>query len=135
LVLGLTSLVVGYSQQTGALGKAGLVISVLGLGVGGVGISLLYFAHLAQPWREWAWYSYGLGCLLLHLGMAIFGLAALRGRILSWGNALPLVVGLPLPAIVALSGWTFSDFPVVGLGWILLGWAFFVDTSQRPLSA
>jgi hypothetical protein len=87
---------------------------------------------LAMAWFEWwpAWAGLLLGVMAHGLGLALFGLAALRQR--TWGRLglVPLVAGLlggllplPLSGLVGES----SPFPVwllafgLGGGWVLLG--------------
>jgi hypothetical protein len=131
LLCGVIGLLLGYGSQVGSWGRVGLVLSIVGLGIGGGGIATVYFLNVGRAWREWAWYDYGLGCLLLHLGMALFCLAILQRRILSPWNASLLITGLLIPLLTgfayAFGLWTFNDFPFAGLGMMLLGYVFYLD--------
>jgi hypothetical protein len=131
LLGGVMGLLLGYGSQVGSWGRVGLVLSLIGLGIGGGGIATVYFLSVERVWRGWAWDGYGLGCLILHLGMALFCLAILQRKILSPWNASLLITGLLIPVLVsfayAFGFWTFNDFPFAGLGMMLLGYVFYSD--------
>ena len=71
-----------------------------------------------------------LGMLAHMIGLTMFGLANIRGRVFPRGNALPLVMGL-LTGLIPL-GLSFalpyeSELPLImiivglGVGWLLMG--------------
>jgi hypothetical protein len=139
LLFGVLGLLLGYGSQVGLWGRIGLVLSIIGLGIGGGGFATVYFLSIERVWRGWAWDGYALGCLLLHLGIALFCLALLQRKILSPWKASLLVTGLLIPVLVgfayAFGLWTFNDFPFAGLGMMLLGYVFYSDRGSGLYSS
>jgi predicted amidohydrolase YtcJ len=96
----------------------GAIVVVLG------GIMLEWFDN------ESAWWLFLVGGPAYAIGLSLFGLANLKGRVLTRLNALPLAVGLfggIAPVALGFLLPESSDFPwqmilgVLGSGWLLLG--------------
>jgi uncharacterized membrane protein HdeD (DUF308 family) len=88
--LGLTGLLTRYSHQAGKLGIAGLWISLggaLGMLVGIIGLT-------TNDTGQW-WQILMSGVTAMYLGMALFGVACLKRKVLPRWNVLPLLAGLP----------------------------------------
>jgi len=120
--------------RPGWLGWAGLAGAFAG--------SLALGSAFGQSWFEWegGWFLLILGLLAHTVGLALFGLANLKARLLPRFNFLPLIVGLisgPLPLFVVFLLAPNADWPLVflvgglGLGWMALGTLTFL-TARRP---
>lgn len=90
------------------------------------------------------WWLTGLGILAHTVGLFLFGLVNLKGRVLRRWNALPLVVGLfsllvPLALVIGNAVPESSDLPlelligILGGGWVLMGGLLLL--SQTPKEA
>jgi hypothetical protein len=145
LAVGLAGLGVRYGQRSGGLGRAGFVVALFGLG-------LMLLGNVVEFWvaggiREGVssaalggWMSYSLGYLLLSAGLVLVGIAALREKVLPYGNVVPLILGLlSLPVFFTVtSGVSFGTVLAVifGLGWVLLGYTLWSERGepiQRPV--
>jgi predicted amidohydrolase YtcJ len=122
-----------------ALGIAGLAALWRGRAFGAFAlwVSMLGAISLAQGSiaSEWfrndaGWLLIVLGVLAHTIGLFLFGLVNLKGRVLPRLNALPLIVGLfggPVPVVLSNFTSESSDLPwlmllgVLGAGWVLLG--------------
>jgi hypothetical protein len=141
LLVGLTGLTAKHGRRSGSLGRVGLVVALFGLGLmllgnvgefwiaGGIRVGMTSAALVG-------WMSYSLGYLLLSIGLVLLGIAALRKKLLPYGNAVPLTLGLrgfPIFFTVT-SGVTLGMVlaTLFGLGWILLGYSLW---SQRGTAA
>jgi hypothetical protein len=139
-----------FHQSAGVLGRLGLALSVAGC----AGVVVFLLAHLllseAAPevgQRPWVNYA-AVGCVLsIRIGYILFGVDALRYRLLPRANLLPLLVGstvvlsLPLdwfgvPAFLP-SQWAtpFLHFAITGACWVLLGIAVMDQRREPQLTA
>ena len=135
-----------FQQSAGVLARLGLALSVAGC----AGVIVFVLAHLLlsgvrpegeqRPWVNYA----ALVCFLsIRIGYIVFGVDALRYRLLPRWNLLPLLVGatvvlsLPfdwfgVPAFLPLQWATpFLHFAVTGTCWVLLGIAL-IDPRREP---
>jgi len=139
-----------FHQSAGVPGRLGLALSVAGCA--GVIVSVL--AHLllsgvAPEVEQRTWVSYAaVVCLLsIRIGYILFGVDALRYRLLPRWNLLPLLLGstvvlsLPLdwfgvPAFLP-SQWAtpFLHFAISGACWVLLGIAMMDQRRETQLTA
>lgn len=118
--------------------------------------ALVMFAGFAlMGWldSEVGWSLFASGFLGIPIGLAVFGIFNLRGRVLPRGNGLPLLIGL-----VGAAGflWEMGEdvrgipweqqsdvgfilaIIAVGLGWTVLGWimrGISAESSQTPQPA
>ena len=136
LVVGLAGLTARYGPRSGRLGRAGFVVALFGLG-------LMFLGNVGEFWlaggiRAGAaagvlvgWMGYSLGYLLLSVGMVLLGIAALHKKVLPYGNAVSLILGLlGLPVFLTVtSGVTLGVVlaALFGLGRVLLGYALWSD--------
>jgi hypothetical protein len=139
-----------FRQAAGALGRLGLTLSVAGCA--GAILAVLASALLsggdpaASPQSFWMGYA-ALGCVLsIRIGYILFGIDALRYRLLPRANLLPLLTGatvvlsLPLdwfgvPAILPAQWATPTlHFAISGVCWVLLG-AALLDQRREPRPA
>jgi hypothetical protein len=135
-----------FHLSAGALGRFGLALSLAG-GVGVI-LSVLVSVLLGGTAPEaaqglWVNYAAVLSFLGIRLGYILFGVDALRYRLLPHGNLLPLLVGatavlsLPfdwfgVPAFLPMQWVTpFLHFAITGAGWLLLGMAL-MDPRRQP---
>jgi hypothetical protein len=140
LVVGLAGLTAQYGPRSGKLGRAGLVVALFGLG-------LMFLGSVGEFWLAGGirtgitsgvllgWMSYSLGYLLLSVGMVLLGIAALRKRVLAYGNAVPLILrllGLPV-FLTVTSGVTLGVVLVAffGLGWVSLGYTLWSGKGKQ----
>ncbi len=126
-----------------ALGSAGLAtlwvrgrFGAFSLWLMLLGAMLAAAGALVTDWfrYDFGWFYMMVGLQAHLVGLILFGLANLRGRVLRRWNGLPILMG-PFGGIIPL-GLSFglgyeSDLPlyfllgVVGGGWVLLGWLIF----------
>ena len=122
-----------------ALGVAGLaslwrgcLLGSLALWLSIIGANTLAQGILVSEWfrSNAGWGMLFLGSLAHTIGLFLFGLVNLKGRVLHRWNALPLVVGLfggLVPFALSFFIPEQSDLPwwmllaVLGVGWLLLG--------------
>ena len=133
-----------FHQSAGVLGRLGLALSVAGCA--GVIVSVLatiLLSGVAPEIDQPSWVNYAaVVCLLsIRIGYILFGIDALRYRLLPRWNLLPLLLGstvvfsLPfdwfgVPAFLPLQWVTpFLHFVLTGTCWVLLGIALM---DQRP---
>ncbi len=125
-----------FHQAAGGLGRLGLAVSLAGCAglIVSVPASLL-LGGAAPEAAQGLWLNYAaVVCVLsIRIGYSLFGVDALRYRLLPRWNLLPLLVGatvvlsLPfewfgVPALLPLPGVTpFLHFAVTGAGWVFLG--------------
>ena len=140
LLVGLVALRSGYSGSLGRLGRAGIVTSVVALGMQIASIAMqcwLKDPHVAADFESvtltLGFYLGALSYLILAVGMVMLGIGAIRAGAWGWERFLPLVIGLLVMPTVLFNmsgaaggglGWDLvyaaSRFPL-GLSWILLG--------------
>ena len=135
-----------FHQSAGILGRLGLALSVAGC----AGVIVFVLAHLllsgvAPEVEQRTWVNYAaLVCFLsIRIGYILFGVDALRYRLLPRWNLLPLLVGstvvlsLPFdwfgaPAFLPVQWATpFLHFAITGACWVLLGIAL-MDPRREP---
>ena len=138
-----------FHQAAGVLGRLGLALSVAGC----AGVIVFMLANLllseAGPevgQRPWVNYAAVVCFLSIRIGYILFGVDALRYRLLTRWNMLPLLVGSTIvlsfgfewfgvPAFLPLPWVTpFLHFAITGACWVLLGIAM-MDQRREPQSA
>ena len=138
-----------FHQSAGVLGRLGLALSVAGC----AGVIVFVLAHLllsgvAPEVEQRSWVNYAaLVCFLsIRIGYILFGIDALRYRLLPRWNLLPLLVGstvvlsLPfdwfgVPAFLPVQWATpFLHFAITGACWVLLGIEL-MDPRREPQPA
>ena len=87
---GLVALRSRYRPRVGRLGGAGLMLTLVGIGLLALGHVTLFLLELGGPW----FLPIGAGTFALSLGALLFGLATLSGGVLPRWRALPLLIGL-----------------------------------------
>jgi hypothetical protein len=135
-----------FHQAAGVLGRLGLALSVAGCA--GVIVSMLaniLLGRVAQQVGQLSWVNYAaVVCFLsIRIGYILFGVDALRYRLLPRWNLLPLLVGSTLvlslpfewfgvPAFLPAQWATaFLHFAITGTCWVLLGIAM-MDPRREP---
>ncbi len=138
-----------FHPSAGGLGRFGLALSVAGCA--GVIVSVLVMILLgmvASQINQGSWMNYAaVGCVLsIRLGYILFGVDALRYRLLPRGNLLPLLVGLTVVLSLPLdwfgvpaflpSSWAtpFLHFALTGACWVLLGMALMNQRREPQLT-
>jgi hypothetical protein len=112
LIAALLGLRSAQAGRDGVLGRAGLVIAVIGLAIMAIqsAISTVLSTVLAVPLNEYpGWLQFfqldifgTIGDFGSQLGILLFALAAIRAKVLPrWGAA--LLLGLPLMTVIALA--------------------------------
>ena len=135
-----------YHQAAGVPGKVGLALSVAGCaGVIVAVLANLLLGSVAPEVGQPSWLNYAaVVCLLsIRIGYILFGVDALRYRLLPRWNLLPLLLGstvvlsfgfewFGVPAFLP-SQWAipFLHFALTGVCWVLLGMAM-MDQSREP---
>jgi hypothetical protein len=94
-VIGLTGLRTGYTERSGSLGAALLVLAVIGsvVSLGG----LLLMSSIEAGWEMWMG-----GFLAMTLTLAVFGIVAVRRRVFSRWNFAPILAGVGLPLLFGI---------------------------------
>ena len=87
---GLLALRARYRPRVGLLGSAGLMLTLVGVGLLTLGHVTSFLLELSGPW----FMPIVAGTLALTLGALMFGLATLGGDVLPRWRALPLIIGL-----------------------------------------
>jgi hypothetical protein len=135
-----------FHRSTGVLGRLGLALSVAGCA--GVIISLLatiLLGGFAPEAGQYLWLNYSaVVCVLsIRIGYILFGVDALRYRLLPRWNLLPLLLGLTVVLSLPLdwfgvpaflpSQWAtpFLHFAITSACWVLFGIAM-TDQKQEP---
>jgi len=126
--LGLAGLHARFGGETGLVGRAALALGALG-GVVAFGM-LAVVAAAGDNEPAWAWIAAMVGLLVMFGGLAVFGLAALRGRALAKWSWLPLatgvcfLLGMLLSSSLGSEMWPLAQVLAFGLttgGLFLLG--------------
>ena len=116
LLVGMIGLYLRYRKDTNGFGKFGLIAGVLG-GVISLGAAIPLFTN--GP--EWSWTAWMVGTLLYFLGLVVFGIAAVRDKLLPRWNALPILTGIWIPILFIGTfqmSWEATEF--ISLGAFLL---------------
>ena len=135
-----------FHRSAGVTGRLGLSLSVAGC----AGVIVLLLANILLSrvapevdQRSWVNYAAVVGILSIRIGYILFGVAALRYRLLPRWNLLPLLVGLTIvlslpfdwfgvPAFLPSQLVTpFLHFAITGACWVLLGMAL-IDLRREP---
>jgi hypothetical protein len=138
-----------FQESAGVPGRLGLVLSVAGCtGMIVFVLASTLLGAVAPEVEQGRWADYVLAACMLSLmiGYMLFGVDALRYRLLFRWNLLPLLVGLPtmlliVPTLIIESNQprdfqlvlttTFLRFALSGVCWVLLGVAM-MDQRQEP---
>jgi len=116
LLVGMIGLYLRYRKDINAFGKFGLIVGVLG-GVISLGAAIPLFT--SGP--EWSWTAWMVGALLYFLGLVVFGIAAVRDKLLPRWNALPILTGIWIPILFIVAfqmDWEATEY--ISLGAFLL---------------
>jgi len=140
LVIGLSGLRIGYGPRSGTLGRALLLAAIFGGLISLAGILLMGSSDAG--WSLWAG-----GLVGMTLALSAFGGVAIRRRIFTRWNFVPLLAGVMVPALFGLSvameagGISLGDwiFPLgvsaTGIGLGLLGYRIQADAGIVPQGA
>ena len=96
-VIGFLGLRAGYMERGGSLGGMALIVSVIGAGLSLAGILMMGVTESELAWQAWA-----IGLLMMTLGLAVFGVVALRRKVFARWNFAPLLAAVTL--LLPLSG-------------------------------
>ena len=116
LLVGMIGLYLRYGNDINGFGKFGLIIGI----IGGV-ISLGAANPLFTSGPEWSWTAWMVGTLLYFLGLVVFGIAAVRNKLLPRWNALPILTGIWIPVLFIVTfqmDWEATEY--ISLGAFLL---------------
>jgi hypothetical protein len=128
LMVGMIGLFLRYRKDTNGFGNFGLILGVLG-GVINFGAAIPLFTN--GP--DWSWTVWMVGTLLYFLGLVVFGIAAVRDKLLPRWNALPILTGIWIPILfigtfqmeweateyISLGAFLLTGIGLVGLGLLL----------------
>jgi len=116
LLVGMIGLYLRYRKAINSFGKFGLIVGVLG-GVISLGAAIPLFTN--GP--DWSWTAWMVGTLLYFLGLVVFGIAAVRDKLLPRWNALPILTGIWIPILFIVTfqmDWEATEY--ISLGAFLL---------------
>lgn len=116
LLVGMIGLYLRYRDETNGFGKFGLIAGVLG-GVISLGAAIPLFTN--GP--DWSWTAWMVEFMLYFLGLVLFGIAAVRDKLLPRWNALPILTGIWFPILIIVTSqmeWETTQF--IDLGVFLL---------------
>ncbi len=141
LLAGTWGLWVRYAPSTGRAASAGLALLALGLVVSLAGVVIeFWWGRGLRGTRDLAmagWGFYLVALLGQAIGLALFGIAALRARVRPpWLGTVSLlvaalhVVWLPSTALPG-DAWSLLDQILIGLGWIALVYGVWRNRSAR----
>ncbi len=99
ITVGLAGLYARYSSQSSRLGRAGLILGILGGIVTFTSMLGLFVANIGDP----LWSAMMFSIAVMFGGLALFGADALRSRALPRGNYLPVLAGVGFPLVVITS--------------------------------
>ena len=147
LLLALIGTRLRFHPPAGTLGRLGLTLSVAGCaGLIGSILANLLLSGVAQQNGQPTWVNYAavVGLLSLMIGYILFGIDALRYKLLPRWNLLPLLLGstnvafsllldwFGVPALLPLPGVTpFLHSAITGTCWVLMGIAL-IDSRREP---
>jgi len=135
-----------FHPSAGVLGRLGLALSVAGgAGVLVAMLATILLGRVAPQVNQWPWVNYSaVGCVLsIRIGYILFGVDALRYRLLPRWNLLPLLAGSTVVLSLSLdwfggpaflpSQWAtpFLHFAITGACWVLLGIAM-MEPRREP---
>ena len=109
VVIGLLGLRAGFAGPKDELGGILLVMAI----IGGVGFLAGALGFLAGSPEGFAWNAWWLGWLTMSLGLAAYGVLAIRHHLFSRWNFAPLLAGAIFPSV-------FAAFLALGFNWKLL---------------
>ena len=146
LMSGLAGLYARQGGRSGKLGTAGAVVAFIGLVMLLAGSVVEFWIgggirHGNESISQSGWGIFLLGFPVLAVGMLLFGIAALRAKVLpGWRRPLPLIIGLMITSgmllafgIIGEAGLAISVFSF-GLGWIVLGYGLWSDGSEQKVA-
>lgn len=136
-----------FHPCAGDLGRFGLALSVAGCAGVIVSILAMILSGMVAP-NQGFWVNYAaVGCVLsIRIGYILFGVEALRYRLLPRWNLLPLLMGLTVVLSLPLdwfgvpaflpSSWAtpFLHFALTGACWVLLGMALMNQRREPQLT-
>lgn len=138
-LVGLACLGTRSWARSGSSERAGFIVSLVGLGLVSAGNVLEFWVAGGIRGGVTAvamsgWTAFSLGFLLLAVGLVILGITAIRAKSLTYGNAVPLILGvLALPVFVTFTnGISFGVAlgALFGLGWVVLGYVLWSETGE-----
>lgn len=145
ITIGIASLYARYALVSGRFIRISL-----GLSFSGGLLATICILPLLLTEVESVWIVFTVGLIALFVGLVLFGLAALRGRVMARSNWLPLLAGLYFPAFLLFSwiyeiytgGWLevptlieVSGILLTGLGLAVIGFVLLGDLpEERALS-
>ena len=131
-----------HARRNGALGRAGMILAVIGAGILTVEQAILTFYETVQgryPPPDWTGIFTPIGFFLgFLLGNVLFGISAIRAKVLPQWGAVLLTIGLPVGFAIRLATDSLLGYLMYGLGLIWMGyflWAGGVTTSGRVSSS
>ena len=135
------------AQRGWAVALVGLAVMLVGNVVEFWGVMLQdrpnAYAAMERGEAAWAgsaigWMVFGLGHLLVVVGMALVGIAALRGDGLPRWRGLPLTIaalGLLWPVLSFTAVGDFAVMAATGGAWALLGYVFATEAASVPVGS
>jgi hypothetical protein len=141
-----------YQEAASGIGRLGLILSVTGCTGMFLFVLILFLMGIFLPQvQQDTWPNYGIGACILSImiGHVLFGIDALRNKLLPRWNLMPLLVGLPTILLIAPSLLierstpnqfeltlitTFLRFGLTGACWVILGLAL-MDQGREPQPA
>jgi len=136
---GLAGLYAKQAERMGKAGKTGLIIGLVGLMVAIVGNVAEFW--VLEPADHRGWHAFLMGVVIFGIGSLLFGLAALRVRILPRLGTWLLIIWFPMGLLglllraLGLPSWVeflagAGFFLFLGLSWILLGYALWSEKHE-----
>lgn len=134
VVVGFLGLYAAQRRSCGWLGRAGLVAALLGLALVAAGSVGEFWVFTAQPYgepngRNASWAAYLLGHLVLGVGSVLFGVAAVRAKVLARKAAMAFAV-LGGFAVAPFLGALVFAVPFAWLGYAL--WSGGPNRTGKP---
>lgn len=128
LLVGMIGLYLRYGKDANGFGKFGLIAGILG-----AVISLGAAIPLFTNGPEWSWTAWMVGTLLYFLGLVVFGIAAVRDKLLPRWHVLPILTGIWIPLLffgtfqmdwevteyISLGAFLLTGIGLAGLGLLL----------------
>jgi hypothetical protein len=139
----MAGLYAGYGEKVGKFGQGSLIVGVLAGAV-----SLISILPMSLPSGDIAWVIWSTSLVVMFMGLALFGVAAVRTKALPRGNILPILAGAWLPLVFilgyvfeALTGrgieivdaYLFALMAVIAIALFLLGYIVQSDKERQEL--
>ena len=131
MIVALLAMRSAQGKRDGALGRVGVVIAVTGAAILIVqhSIRTVYASILGDAAPDWLGIldlvGFPLGFLL---GCVLFGIAAIRARVLPRWSAVLFTIGLPLGLVIRISTDSLLGFVLFGIGLLWLGYDLWSGT-------